>query len=303
MDGGAGRFRFSLRLVNLWRTAAYFSAYTVSRLVPKPVGIGIADTASSLAHALKKKERATVRRNQSALLGLPEDSPEVRRAVRRVYRNFGRACTDLLYATRAQAMPLLPDLRIVGREHLDRALALGKGVLLAGAHTGRWEMGAMALASRGYRLTALAHAPAAGVAGLYGRQRERTGLQVIDAASRGLIKCVRVLRQGGILGIMADRRYHFGAFRTEFLGRPAFLPQGALRLSAACGSPIVGGTLRLDAKGVPVMRFWERIDAPDPDRPEALQETARRLTRLMEAMIREAPDEWFCFENPWTEPH
>ncbi len=286
--------------MNLWRTAAYFSAYAVSRLVPRSVGNRIADTASFLSHALKKNERALVRRNQSALRRLPEDSPEIRESARRVYRNFGRACVDLLYETRSEAVPLLPDLRVVGKQHLDDALALGKGVILAGAHTGRWELGAMALASRGYPLTVLAYAPAAGVAGLYRRQRERTGLKVIEAGSSGLIKCVRVLRQGGILGIMADRRYHFGGFATELFGQPACLPQGPARLAAVCGSPIVGGTLRRGSDGVPVMRFWERIDAPVSDLPDPQRETGRRLTALVEAMILEAPEEWFCFENPWT---
>lgn len=157
----------------------------------------------------------------------------------------------------------------------------------------------MALAGHGYPLTLLApHAPAPGVSFLYKKQRRRAGLNVIDA-SRDLIKCVRVLKAGGILGVMADRAAGTVRHTSTFFGRPARLPEGAARLAALGGSAVVGATLRRGPDGSLILKMWSGANpdaSPAADRSGDLQ---ARITRLAESMIAEAPEEWFCFEDPW----
>ncbi len=148
-----------------WRSAAYLSAYAVSRIVPKQTGFLIADAASSCAHRLKHREREGVRRNLAAVLGLAPDSEAVKTAARNVYRKFGRSCVELLYGTKRRQGHVLPDLEVQGMDIFERALSEKRGVVLAAAHSGAWELGALALASRGYPLTALAHPPAPRAAG------------------------------------------------------------------------------------------------------------------------------------------
>jgi len=283
-----------------WRSAAYLSAYAVSRIVPKQAGFVIADTASFCAHQLKHRERQGVCRNLAAVLGSTPDSQSVKAAARNVYRKFGRSCVELLYGTKHSAGPVLPDLEIQGMAMFDQALSEKRGVVLAAAHSGAWELGALALASRGYPITALAHPPAAGAAGLYERHRERAGLRALPA-SGGAFRCLSVLRSGGALGIVADRRFGAPGIRTEFFGRSTLLPQGAARLAVCAGSPVIGAALRLGAgtAGRPLLRFFGRLDPASAARADAVPALQQELAALLERMIVEAPEEWYCFEDLW----
>jgi lauroyl/myristoyl acyltransferase len=283
------------------RSAAYLSAYAVSRVVPKWAGVLIADAASFSAHHLKRKERQGVRRNLAAALGSEPDSRRVKTAARGVYRKFGRSCVELLYETKRVRGPVLPDLEVRGADIFERALSEKRGVVLAAAHSGAWELGALALASRGYPLTALAHPPAAGAAGLYERHRERAGLRALPA-SGGAFRCLSVLRSGGALGIVVDRRFGAPGIQTEFFGRVTLMPQGAARLAVCAGSPVIGAALRLGAGsgGRPLLKFFERLDPAPPEKADAVPALQGELAGLLERMISEAPDEWYCFEDLWA---
>jgi lauroyl/myristoyl acyltransferase len=294
MDAPPGRF---------WRSAAYFSAYGVSRLVPRVVGNGIADAAALTAHALKLRERAGVRNNLSAVLRQSPASSRVKNAARHVYLNFGRACAALLYETRDRKAgdAALPNLRFEGLHILDRAIAENNGVILASAHLGGWELGALALASRGYPLTALASPPAAGTAALYERHRERFGLKTLSV-STSVFRCISVLRQGGVLGVVADRRFGSAGLTANFFGRQTKLPQGPARLCARTGAPILAASLRFmqgDTKH-PLLTIHGRIDAPAAsDRTDSVLAIQQQLAELLESMIAESPEEWYCFEDMW----
>lgn len=282
--------------MGFWRALAYYSAFLAARILPRPMGNGVADLASRLAHRLKRAERAHVRRNVAALIGKSESSPEAAAAARRIYRNFGRSCADLLYESRSTVRPYVPDLQLPNIGLLRRALDKKRGVILICAHTGGWDLGAMALASRGYPLTVLADEPAAGTARLYRQARDRAGVQVIDPSLEPLTKCVRVLGRGGILGVMADRRFGPAGFEADLFGRTARLPQGAVRLAAISAAPILGATFRRRADGASVLRFFDGGSEECAPDLEALQE---RVAGLVRTMIAEAPEEWYCFEDAW----
>ncbi len=53
-------------------------------------------------------------------------------------RNFFRACVEIGVAVVASDAKLKAEIPIVGRKHLDAALAKGKGVLLLSAHLGNF---------------------------------------------------------------------------------------------------------------------------------------------------------------------
>lgn len=285
------------------RSIAYFAAYAASRILPRRAGFLVADLASFWAHALKRKERQGVENNLAVVAGQDPRSEGVRSAVGRLYRNFGRACAELLYEVRDRKPDetVLPGLRLEGLDLLDRALAQRCGVILSTAHLGNWELGALALSSRGYPVTALAASPAAGASGLYGRYRDRFGLKVMNAADSAH-RCVSVLRRGGILGIVSDRRFGSAGLRVEFFGRPTLLPQGAARLCVLTGAPILVASFRpgIQEGCEAVFRVDARIDAvPGMGVEDGVLRTQQRLAQALESVISRSPEEWYCFEDLW----
>ena len=76
-------------------------------------------------------------------------SSEARRIVRLSYVNLGRSLAEVL------RFPVIKGkiekiVEVHGLENLDRALALGKGVILLTGHLGNWELAAAYLGLKGY---------------------------------------------------------------------------------------------------------------------------------------------------------
>ena len=72
-----------------------------------------------------------------------------------VYRHFGLLLFETLHLPGADLEPYRQLVTIEGREHLDAALATGKGVMLINAHVGNWELGAVSVVQAGYDFCAV----------------------------------------------------------------------------------------------------------------------------------------------------
>jgi KDO2-lipid IV(A) lauroyltransferase len=236
----------------------------------------------------------------AVVLGLPTESAKVCRAAELVYKNFGRTCVDLLYEIQSPRLPIPTNIHFENLKLLDEAVAAGRGVILLGAHSGSWELGALALASRGYSIMAPVQAPAGKwVSVLYHRERSRFGLHALHPG-QSLIKCIKALKSGGILGLLGDRKFESAAIRTNFMGRPADLPVGPARMALMSGAAVVSVSIRSDStQGSYRLKFHEKktySKKPGDDKTEELQ---CWITGQLEMLIKEAPEQWFCFENVW----
>src|SRR6266851_1736222 len=112
------------------------------------------DAASAVGGALARQigpwlgisKRA--RRNLSA--ALPELSAgETERVLRGMWDNLGRVTAEYPHLPRIRVFP--PDGRVEtsGVEHLDRAIAGGRAVIIFGGHLGNWEIAALAAGQYG----------------------------------------------------------------------------------------------------------------------------------------------------------
>src|SRR6185436_3634193 len=109
---------------------------------------------------------------------------------------------------------------------LDELLAHGKGVITLSAHLGNWELGAAALAQRGYKFNAVAlWQPDPRVNALYQSYRTRRQINPIPFG-RAARACIKVLRRNEIVALVGDRDYTKGRDTVEFFGSPARLPSG-----------------------------------------------------------------------------
>src|SRR6266403_1330587 len=85
---------------------------------------------------------ARARRNLGA--ALPElSSREIERVLRGMWDNLGRVAAEYPHLSRIRVFP--PDGRVEtsGVEHLDRAIAAGRSVIIFGGHLGNWEVAAL----------------------------------------------------------------------------------------------------------------------------------------------------------------
>lgn len=230
-----------------------------------------------------------------AFPGLGEDDREM--LARRVFSHLGRMVAEVF--GRGPDDPL-PEIEIQpGWEALDRAVAAGQGVIVATAHLGNFEFGGAVLAARYPLLDVVKPQRNTGFDDFVNALRARRGILTVAMDQSGPL-VVRHLRRGGLVSLLLDQDAGGQGVFVDFMGRPASTWPGAARLSIRTGCPVVPMALvRVGAhRHRLVIRppLWPRGRADDAAQVgEYLQE----ISRSVEALIREFPEQWFWVHRRW----
>lgn len=226
----------------------------------------------------------------------------------RHFLSFGRVLVDRGYAF----LGMLGEVKLErdGHEVIEKALGLGKGVILVSAHVGNWELAAYCLGGyrRDGRTVPVNAVMFRGESERVEKQLKRVSgeppFRVIasnDALQAG-IECKQALDRGEIVAIHGDRNVGTGGVRVPFLGGKARLPAGPYLLAAGTGAPLVFtfanrvGTrhYRLRARGPFTVTLGAR-----KDRQRGLEEWAGRYAAELEEVLTEYPLQWHNFHPFW----
>ncbi|HXG76386.1 MAG TPA: lysophospholipid acyltransferase family protein [Gaiellaceae bacterium] len=232
-DAPFGRGPLAARVL---RGAIVCASATLGRL-PAPVAHKLAWVGGTAEWALRPAKRRRLAENLCHTLGLPPEHPEVRALVRREVLNEARRSVDFLWAV-ARPSELLATTEVVGREHVEAALARGRGVLLVSTHVGGWEVAA-ALPKVVVPVPTTAIVTDDWLAWAVEGLRVRAGLGIMydsDPPS----KAARLLRNGEALLVLGDyAKPWMRTYPVRLLDAVAELPAGPVALARLCGSPLV----------------------------------------------------------------
>ncbi|MBD0321517.1 MAG: lysophospholipid acyltransferase family protein, partial [Gemmatimonadetes bacterium] len=230
------------------------------------------------------------------------DEVWLRDTTRAVYEHLGREAAAILRLSKLDPQAVIDRTDVTEDwPRLEAALGEGRGVILVTGHYGNWEIAAAAVAARGVPIAAIVRRQGnrlvdARLDGL----RRRLGVETIyqsEAPSR----VPRVLRKGGIVGIVGDQDARRAGIFVPFFGRPASTHRGpalfALKLRApvfACvARRLPGGPARYRVSGRQIVT--ERTGELETD----VRELTTALAARLEAEIREAPEQYFWFHRRW----
>jgi KDO2-lipid IV(A) lauroyltransferase len=244
--------------------------------------------------------RAVVERQVGAAFpGLTQ--PEVERIARASYASLGRTTieTTLLPTySREQVLELVESTE--GWEHVDRALAERRGLMIVTGHLGNWELGGSYVAARGIPLEAVARRMENPLFDAYLTEtRRRIGMTVIHDAD-AVRRVPRAMREQHAVAFLVDQgAVGLASTWVPFFGRYAKTPRGpavfALRLDApllfACALRQPSGRFVIHFEPVPVQRTGT-LDA-DVDRIVA------SYTSTLERWVRRAPEQYFWQHRRW----
>lgn len=257
---------------------------------------------SGLLYRFDRRGRKATEENLRVILGPEATKARIRFESRRVFRNYGKYISEFFGYKRFGSRFIDTRLHAVGFEHVEEALARGKGAILATAHISNWELGAAVLVRRGYPLLAVAQMhPEPDVNRLFLRQRASRGYHVIpiEGAYR---KCVEALKQNKIVCFVGDRNVGEGGVEVEFFGRPCMFPQGPARIALVTGAPLIPGLVVRR----PYNAFLGIVEPPIPrpegkNRREAARIMTQRFARVVEFYVRRFPAQWGVFFRMWTD--
>ncbi|MDF2501517.1 MAG: phosphatidylinositol mannoside acyltransferase [Anaerosporomusa subterranea] len=216
---------------------------------------------------------------------------------------FGRMIIEVFYQDKLNLNSVNALVAFRGREHLDAALAEGKGCILATAHSGNWEMMSAALCLNGYPLAAIAQKQHNEQMDRFiNEQRRAPGAEIVYRSE--VRDMVRLLDRGKIIGLLMDQDAHQKGVFVPFFGRLASTPAGPAAIARLRGAPIVPAFIHEVAPGKHEIIVHQAVRvAKTADRDADIYATTLQLTNIIEAHIRQYPSEWFWLHNRWkTQP-
>jgi len=259
---------------------AILGASAVAGRLPAGLVHPAAALGSTAEWALRSAKRRRLAENLCHTLGLPPGHPAVRELVRREVRNEAQRSADFLWAL-AKPAELVATTRIDGREHIDDALARGRGVLLVSTHVGGWEV-ATALAKEVVPVRTTAVVTDDWLAWAVEGLRIRAGLGIMYD-SEPVSKAARLLRDGEAILVLGDyAKEGMRTYPVRLLDAIAELPAGPVALARLCGTPLVPFSV------LPVARRRWRVEIEpslEPPGRDAGEEGER-------AVLQELADRW-----------
>jgi len=186
-----------------------------------------------------------------------------------------------------------------GWHHVDQALSLGRGAIVATGHIGNFELGGACLARR-YRLLDVVkmqrNAPFdQHIQGM----RQKLGIETVPMQRSGP-RVLKHLRSGGLVSLLLDQDAGNQGLETPFLGRAASTWPGVARFSIRTGCPVIPMALIRLADGGHELKISAPL-VPDgvADRPEEVRCFLEKISAAVEVFIWENPEQWFWVHRRW----
>jgi lauroyl/myristoyl acyltransferase len=266
--------------------------------VPLRAGYLLADALTEVHFRLFPARRHAALANLAVIL--PRASRRERVAiVRDMMRSHNRMMFEFFRLPHLGRRELLESVEVSGREHLEQAVARGRGVIITCTHVGNWELAAVVLAQWGYALHVVAGVQLA--RWLTPAVREtKTELAIRTVAPEdGFRKLLRALEHNDLVALMVDGDIFSHGARIDLFGRETSFPAGPAVLAQRTGALILCGYCERLRPG----RF--RIVIEPPLDPAAFPDTASLIAavaRTSERHIREHLDQWCIFRPLWEAP-
>jgi Kdo2-lipid IVA lauroyltransferase/acyltransferase len=272
------------------------------RLLPRRARRGLAKSVAWLWFDVIRYRRRLVIDN----LGIAfPDWPEDRRTRvgRRSVQHLCHGAIEALLLPFLNARNLHRHAEFHGLEHIEAALARGKGVLLLVSHLGNIELAMAAVSLHGFRLNVIAKFLRNRFLNqLVFGTRERFGTKFIDPhGSRTAFDVLHACRRNELVVFVIDQsmRPQYGV-ETTFFGRPAGTAYGLALFAIKTAAPVVPVYSYLDQHDMLHIAF----EAPEPlrechDRDEQLRVMTQNYNHRLEAIICRHPEQWMWVHRRW----
>ncbi|MBN2718659.1 MAG: lysophospholipid acyltransferase family protein [Deltaproteobacteria bacterium] len=215
--------------------------------------------------------------------------------VRGVFDHLALSIVELCLLMRDPNSQLRVSIPPESKNALEEALAKQRGVIFVTGHIGNWELMAIALARAGYPIHTVARKSYDDrFTQLLSRQRSRFGVHPVYRESEGsTAKLLRVLKQGGILGMLIDQDTRVSSVFVPFFGADAHTPSGAAAFAVRTDTPVVVGTIKRTRHG------FHRLNILPVSLPNDVTLATAVLTRELERRIRTQMSQWVWFHQRW----
>lgn len=228
-------------------------------------------------------------------IAFPELSEEERRDIaRQSFVHLLWNLVDVLRSERWDAEEMRRHVSMVGLEHLERALAQGRGAFALMQHQGNFELVGRAAPAFGVPASAVSRQLRnRALFARLARERVRMGCQVIDRKN-GARPMLRALREGRVVAVLNDQRSrrHAGIW-VPFFGVRAMTSAGVATLALRACAPVVPVSVRRDGPDHHTVTVLPPLEVPSTgDRKRDIELATASYNLAIEAAVRAHPEQY-----------
>ena len=262
---------------------------------------GMADLGFHLFRSFRKRSI----NNLTVALGERLDAGEIPAIVKRSLRNFFRDFVEIGFALEASREEIRSEIPLRGREHLEAALAGGKGVIALSAHLGNFFLVGTRLAVEGFPAHVLVNQSRNGrFTQLMDRYRLLVWQRTIPARPRRQAsqELLQVLRRNELAIVIADEYRSGSGIYVPFFGRIVLSRRGPATLALRSGAAVVPIYMIRDSAGKLTLVIEPEIALLRSGGTKSeVKENTLRITQWLERVVRSYPDQWNWMNIRWQE--
>jgi Kdo2-lipid IVA lauroyltransferase/acyltransferase len=240
------------------------------------------------------------RRNiKHAFPGLSES--EIADVIRRMWDNLGRVAAEYPHLKKIRVFEPGGRVETHGFEHMDRAVAAGRRMIIFSGHIANWEIGMLAAVQYGISVAQIyraANNPL--VDRMITRFRGDAG-ELIPKGAVAARRAIATLRRGAHLTMLADQKMNDG-IPVPFFGRPAMTAPALAALALRFDCDVLPARVeRLDGAHFRLTVF-PPLPLPHSGDPHA--DAAALMTQvnaILEEWVRDRPEQWFWVHRRWPD--
>ena len=278
----------------------YRSGSAIASALPLPLLFVFGEFFGFCAWIILGNYRRLAQRNVTIAFGNEKSPRQLRRLVRRHFQRLG---ANLLCSVKLTGMPLEKMATRIEAENLDfihRELRAGRPVVLILSHLANWELFAHILPKYiGYVRNSTIYQRLGNrfIDEHVRRVRGRAGVEMFDR-KEGFDKAIKLLRDGGAIGILSDQHAGDHGVWAPFFGRLASTSPLPALLAKRTRAALVGVAIYTDGRA-----RWRVVISPAlQDNQESVGSLSAKTNQVIEQQIRRAPEDWFWVHNRWKTP-
>jgi lauroyl/myristoyl acyltransferase len=276
----------------------------LSRYIPRSWRYLIGTAVGDLVFLTWPSKRRILLENTVAVLGSDVRDPSVRRLAKKSMRNYCKYLIEFLdLPNMSSSDEVVASMKIHGLEHLRAAVERGKGVIIASAHFGTIEVGALRLQDFvGVHAVYDTFKPEY-LDRLIQRKRLEKGIHLIGV--NDVRSMMRALRHGDALTLLFDRPLDRAKGVTvRYFGRETAVPGGPAVLAMKTGAALLPVFMyRQPDKSFECRLFPPVAWVETGDRESDVRGIMQKLMDVLQIVVRERPDQWYMFRPMWPEWH
>ena len=231
---------------------------------------------------------------------------DVRALSRRAMRSYFRYWMEVFRLPAIPPERIVGDMRVEGEDLLRRAVASGRGVVIALPHMGNWDHGGAWLVATGVPFTTVAERlQPEEMFDRFVAFRESLGMEVLPLTG-GERSPFRVLQQrlraGGCVCLVADRDLSASGIDVDFFGETARMPAGPAALALTTGAVLLPVTMWYPdgRRSGWRARIHPEVTPPaDGDRTAKIAAMTQALADAFAEAIAEHPADWHMLQRLW----